>query len=163
MVTIEQVEYERKATLSHLLELYQYDFSEFEPMDVHESGRYEYRFLDHYWTEASRYPFFIRVAGKLAGFALVREIGAQDEIPIYSMAEFFVMRKYRNHGVGQQAAFALFSRFQGIWKVGQIEANLPAQTFWKKAIGRYTDQTFEEIREADWDGPIQVFTSVATT
>ncbi len=39
------------------------------------NGLYDYMYLDHYWTEEGRHPFFIRVDGKLAGFALVREIG----------------------------------------------------------------------------------------
>lgn len=55
-------------------------------------------FLDHYWTEAGRHPYFIRVDGTLAGFVLIREIA----MAYYSVAEFFVMKKYRNQGVGQQ-------------------------------------------------------------
>jgi Predicted acetyltransferase len=160
LISIHRVEYDQKTTLRNLLELYKYDSSEFDPEDVNENGLYEYMYLDHYWTEEGRYPFFIRVNGKLAGFALVREIVTNDNNQTnYSMAEFFVMKKYRNQGVGQQASTELFNRFRGIWKVAQIESNKPAQIFWRKTIERYTNNNYQEIREDDWEGPIQIFST----
>lgn len=162
MITIETAPYQQKSTLRNLMELYQYDFSEFEPDDVNEHGLYEYMFLDHYWTEDGRYPFFIRVNGNLAGFALVRELGRTGNgKTIYSMAEFFVMKKYRNSGIGQYAAVELFNRFQGTWKVAVLDSNKPAQGFWRKTIERYTNNRYQEIREEEWDGPIHIFSSVA--
>ncbi|MFD0589274.1 GNAT family N-acetyltransferase [Paenibacillus sp. GCM10027627] len=158
MTAIYEVQYEQKSTLRNLLELYKYDFTEFDPEDVNENGLYEYSYLDHYWTEEGRYPFFIRVEGKLAGFALVRELGVdENDKSIYSIAEFFVMKKYRGAGVGQNAAYEVFSRFHGVWKVAEMEENIPAQLFWRKTIQNYTNGNFEEVREEDWDGPIQMF------
>nr|WP_054403183.1 GNAT family N-acetyltransferase [Paenibacillus solani] len=160
MITIETAPYQQKSTLRNLMELYQYDFSEFEPDDVNENGLYEYMFLDHYWTEDGRYPFFIRVNTNLAGFALVRELGTTDnDETIYSIAEFFVMKRYRKNGIGQYIAVELFNRFQGIWKVAVLESNKPAQEFWRKIVERYTNNRYQVIREEDWDGPIQIFSS----
>lgn len=160
MITIQKVEYEHKSTLRNLLELYKYDFSEFDPEDVNENGLYDYKYLDHYWTEEGRHPFFIRVDGKLAGFVLVRMMGTNEHNqPIYSVAEFFVMKKYRKLGVGMTASTEVFNRFRGIWKVAQIENNIPAQIFWKKAIERYTNNNFQEVRENEWHGPIQTFSN----
>lgn len=162
MISIQEVEYEQKSILRNLLELYKYDFSEFYPEDdLNANGLYEYKYLDHYWTEDGRYPFFIKVDDKLAGFALVRMIGTEFNQNIYSMAEFFVMKKYRKQKVGQTVAQELFNRFRGIWKVAQIEANQPAQDFWRKTIDRYTDGNYQEIREEGWEGPIQTFSSAA--
>lgn len=160
MIVIESVEYERKSTLRNLLELYKHDFSEYDPEDVNENGLYEYMYLDHYWTEEGRHPFFIRVDGKLAGFALIREIGT-DELgrTVYEMAEFFVMKKYRQQKVGQYAAAELFNRFRGSWKVGQLEGNKPAQAFWMKTVGHYTKDTYQVIREDGWEGPILTFST----
>ncbi|NOU75607.1 GNAT family N-acetyltransferase [Paenibacillus sp. LMG 31458] len=160
MVTIHKVEYDQKSTLRNLLELYKYDFSEFDPEDVNENGLYDYMYLDHYWTEEGRHPFFIRVDGKLAGFALVRIMGINDHGKrIYSVAEFFVMKKYRKLGVGLIASNEIFNRFSGIWKVAQIETNKPAQIFWRKVIESYTNNNFQEVREDEWDGPIQTFSN----
>jgi predicted acetyltransferase len=160
MISIHKVEYDQKTTLRNLLELYKYDFSEFDPEDVNENGLYDYMYLDHYWTEEGRHPFFVRVDGKLAGFALVRAIGSKEHNQtIYSMAEFFVMKKYRQLGVGQHAAIEVFNRFSGIWKVAQIETNKPAQIFWRKTIGKYTNNNYQEVREDEWEGPIQTFST----
>jgi len=159
MISIHRVEYHQKSTLRNLIELYKYDFSEYDPEDVNENGLYEYMYLDHYWTEEGRHPFFIRVNGILAGFALVREHGKIENNTAYSIAEFFVMKKYRNQGIGQYVAFDLFNKFKGIWKVAQIETNKPAQKFWKKIIERYTNNNFQEINEEDWEGPIQTFST----
>ena len=60
-----------KPVLRRLVELYRYDFSEFDQADVDVHGEYGYRYLDHYWTEGSRAPFLFRVNGRWAGFALV--------------------------------------------------------------------------------------------
>lgn len=142
MISIQKVEYEQKSILRNLLELYKYDFSELDPDDdINSNGLYEYKYLDHYWTEDGRYPFFIMVDDKLAGFALVRSMGENNlNQTIYSIAEFFVMKKYRKLRVGQTIAHKLFDKFSGIWKVSQIEANTPA--------------------EDNWEGPIQTFSSV---
>ena len=83
-----------KAVLRQLMELYLYDFSEFDHEDVNEHGVYGYRYLDHYWTEAGRHPFFIQVDDQLAGFVLIRRLTPPDETPvIMAISEFFVMRK----------------------------------------------------------------------
>ena len=110
---------DQKPILRQLLELYLYDLSEFNGEDVNAGGRYEYTYLDHYWVEEGRHPFLFYVGEKLAGLALVRE--KEDVVGggYYLMAEFFVQRKYRRHGVGREAARGLFTQFPGRWRVAQ--------------------------------------------
>ncbi|MFC6229606.1 GNAT family N-acetyltransferase [Paenibacillus allorhizosphaerae] len=159
-ITIDPVPIEQKSVLRNLLELYKYDFTEFDPEDVNEHGLYGYTYLDHYWTEEGRHVFFVRVDGKLAGFAMVRQLGQTEEgIAIYAMAEYFIMRKYRRSGLGREFAFHLFDRFRGVWRVKQIEENMPARRFWSSIISEYTEGRFEELREPEWDGPIHRFRS----
>jgi predicted acetyltransferase len=79
---------------------------------------------------------------------------------LFAVAEFFVMKKYRKLGVGQHVSTELFNKFSGIWKVSQMETNLPAQSFWRKTIERYTNNNYQEIREDDWEGPIHTFSTV---
>lgn len=160
-IKLEKATINQKSILRNLLELYNYDFTEFDPDDVDEHGTYGYKYLDHYWTEDGRYPFLVKVNGNLAGFVLVRKIGTSSlNYGIYSIAEFFVMKKYRKAGVGKKVANLVFDMFEGDWKVGEIENNAPAQRFWRKVISEYTMGKFEEVREADWDGPIQRFSNV---
>ena len=127
-----------KAVLSRLLELYQHDFSEFEPADVDERGLYGYRYLDDYWTEPARHPFLFRADGKWAGFALVRAGAPHD------MAEFFVMRRYRRSGVGTTIAREVFARFPGEWQVRQMTSNTAATAFWTRAIPAEFEQELLE-------------------
>jgi predicted acetyltransferase len=132
--------------LEQLFELYQYDFTEFDGADVDEQGRFGFPSLGRYFTEAGRHAFLLRVDGQLAGCALVLANEPND------MAEFFVLRKYRRHGIGRRFALDLFARFPGPWQVRQIEANTPAQAFWRGAIP-------EPFEEGTWaKGPMQSFT-----
>jgi predicted acetyltransferase len=127
-VEVEAVLVADKDVLRRLIEFYSYDFSEYTSSDVGAHGTFGYRHLDCYWTEPDRHPFFIRVDGRLAGFALVRSGEPHD------MAEFFVMRRYRRSGVGMAAAREVFQRFPGSWEVRQMEANAVALAFWRSAI-----------------------------
>lgn len=157
-VEVTPVPQEEQETLMRLLELYIHDFSEIVNADVNARGRYWDGVLDHYWTEAGRYPFFIKVKGVLAGFALVH----RDAQGTFSIGEYFVMRKYRCHGVGKVAAQRLFDQFPGQWQVAQIAPNIDAQVFWRKVIGEYTAGQFTEVEtqlSERWHGPMQQFVS----
>ena len=104
-IELEGVRQMDKSVLRNLLELCHHDYSEFNQADVDEHGLYGYIYLDNYWTEPGRYAFFIKVGGKLAGFVMVRAMGDN----MHTIAEFFVLRKYRHQGVGQIAAQRIFS------------------------------------------------------
>jgi predicted acetyltransferase len=83
------------------------------------------------------------------------------EVPGRSV-EFFIRRGCRGVGIGAIAATELFDRFRGTWKVAELERNVPAQRFWRRVIGEYTDGTFsEEWSDADPKGPIQVLNNLA--
>lgn len=155
-VAISTVAFEEKAVLRRLLELYLHDFSEFDGADVNEHGEYGYRYLDHYFAEeegAARQAYFIRVDGRLAGFAMVRHMGDR-----WSMAEFFVMQKYRRAGIGMQAALDVIARHPGAWEIHEIAANLPAQAFWRRVADTVSAGRFEEsILDGD---VVQWFTAV---
>src|SRR3954464_13541478 len=122
-VEVSDVTYGDKEVLRRLIEFYDYDFSEILGWDVNEHGTFGYRYFDQYWTDPDRLPLFIRVDGRLAGFALVAAGEPHD------MAEFFIMRKYRRTGIGTEAARAIFERFPGPWQVRQEEANVGAIDF----------------------------------
>lgn len=150
-IELDAIPVEHKAVLRNLMELCQHDYSAFNRAEVNVHGLFEYPYLDHYWTEAGRYPFFIRVADRLAGFVLIRALDAGT----YELAEFFVLRRYRGQRIGQQAAHRVFDQFPGAWHVGQEAGNRPAQRFWRMVIGRYTGGAF--IEEAGENGPVLRF------
>jgi predicted acetyltransferase len=151
-IEVSPADLREKAVLRNLLELYLYDFSEFDGYDT----------LDLYWTEAGRHPFLIRVDGQLAGFVLVNRHNYLPNQPdAHAIGEFFMMKKYRRRGVGEKVAIQIFQLFPGKWEVAQLAENLPAQRFWRKVIGRFTQDQYEEIFLEDhrWHGPVFTFES----
>ncbi len=139
-IHVESILYEQKSVFIQMLELYLYDFSEFSNADINEYGYFGYKHIDDYWNEEGRYPFFIRVNGKLAGLVLVRSCCEHNHLPNpHNIAEFFVMKKYRQKGVGRMAATMIFDMFHDGWEVSQWINNVPAQNFWGKVIADYTD------------------------
>lgn len=156
---LEEVQLAQKHILENLLELYNYDFTEFVPEDVDENGRYRYAPIKYYWKEPGRHAYFIKVDSHIAGFVMLRTLEYDSPTPIFSMAEFFIMKIYRKKGIGKQVASQIFSKFQGEWEVSELEENIPAQNFWRKVIKDFTNGNFQEIRKADWKGPVQRFNS----
>ncbi len=141
--------------LAALLQLYAYDLSAMLALDVAEDGRFAVPPL-----EGRGHAFVVRVDGKLAGFALVAERSRlSGDSAVRDMAEFFVLRKFRGRGVAEIAANALFDRFGGTWEVRQKAENRPATAFWRRIIGRYTRDHFEDfvVDDERWRGPVQRF------
>lgn len=160
IVQIIEASVEQKSVLERLMQLYLYDFSEIEGGDSNRSGLFEYKYLDLYWTESSRSPFLIYVDDEIAGFVLVNShTYLHQKGEAKSVAEFFVMRKYRRQGIGKMVAFHIFDKFPGKWEVPQTKRNVAAQRFWRSVIGEYTlGQFAETIMDNElWRGSIQSF------
>lgn len=129
------------------MQFYVYDFSRFVDLDVGADGLFVgYKGLSDYWTDKNRFPYLIQKGDAYAGFALVRWIGSAP-YSHYSMAEFFVMQKYRRGGIGKKIATQLFDLHKGDWEVFQKERNVPAQLFWRTIIDEYTNGDFTERLE----------------
>jgi predicted acetyltransferase len=131
--------------LANLLELYVHDFSEILGMTPDNDGRFGYP-LAPYWSDAGRFPFLIRSDGQLAGFALVAS-GSQvtGDPNVFDVAEFFVVRGVRRHGVGLAAALRVFASFAGTWEVRVLEQNSGALGFWERAVSVFTKGRFESF------------------
>lgn len=129
------------AVIANLLELYLYDLSPaFPRIELGADGRFGYEKLPLYWTEPGRrFPFLIRFRTRVAGFALAtRGSPMSDDPEVFDVAEFFVLRGYRRHGVGQRAAFLLWDRHPGRWIVRVSEGNAGALPFWTEIVAKYT-------------------------
>lgn len=156
-IKVSRAPFKDKSIIQNMLQLYIYDFSEFEDYELDENGLFKYDYLDQYWLEEDRYPFIIRGNGNLAGFALLNRQSFILEKAL-TVAEFFVLRRYRRRGIGRKAAFTLFDRFHSDWEIRQIKTNTTGQLFWRKIIGEYTGGNFQEYENTKgWGGPIQVF------
>lgn len=162
-MTLQKAGIDAKPIIANLLELYEHDFTGITPFeeakDVDESGRYGYKYLDDYWSDPSRYPFIIRVYDKIAGFVFVNLNHEEGKAPnTHGISEFFVMKKYRNKGVGEEVARQIFDMFPGKWQIGQTNGNIPAQNFWRKVISNYTNGHFTDSKSDK--GPRQRFENI---
>ncbi len=125
-----------------------YDFSEYLKTDVEDYGSFAaYPHLEDYWTEENnRFPYIILKDQKYVGFALVR-FTESEERNYFSIAEFFIMKKYRREGIGKSIASQIFNLHKGQWEVYQKESNKPAQIFWIRVIDEYSKGQFKERLE----------------
>ncbi len=154
----------QRPVLDRLLQLYLHDFSEFAPIgsphgEVDAEGRFTYPRVERYWQEIGHVALLIRADDHLAGFALVNQWSAL-ELPLdHSVAEFFVLRKYRRARVGTRAALLVFRRYPGRWEVPVAWYNPPAQAFWRGVAGELAPVEVEEIAGDGkrWAGPVLRF------
>ncbi|MBD3922160.1 GNAT family N-acetyltransferase [Paenibacillus sp. PR3] len=164
-VEVVQAAEDQKSILRQLIELYEYDFSEFNDADVNASGYYGYTYLDHYWTEEKRRAYLVKVDAQYAGFVLVNDYthNMVDE-DARSIAEFFIMRKYRRRGIGKLVASKVFDTFKGTWVVLQHGNNAVSHHFWTHTINEYTGGSYNEhdVTTEHWKGTGIVFRSGAS-
>jgi predicted acetyltransferase len=164
-VELEPAGPERRETLANLFQLYTHDFCDYWIGQPHgelgEDGRFEPYPLDSYWAEPDREALLIRADGKLAGFALVNTFAHSGLPTDYSMAEFFIARKYRRAGVGQAAAVDIVRARPGQWDIAVTRRNEPAKPFWRwVAAACAVDEVQELDRDDDlWNGLILRFRS----
>jgi predicted acetyltransferase len=118
---------EFKSVLENLMQFYLYDFSEYVGLDVEKEGLFTpYPHLEDYWREKnSKFPYIIKKEEKFIGFVLVKLIETAER-SYFSIAEFFVMKKYRREGIGKGCAFSVFDLHKGDWEVFQRENNKAA-------------------------------------
>lgn len=136
---------EHATVLQHLMQFYMYDFSLYTHHDVEENGLFApYPDLESYWDQGkNKFPYIIKSDEKYIGFALVKFIET-EEYEHFSIAEFFILQKYRLAGAGKAIAIQLFSLYKGPWEVFQMSSNKQAQLFWNKVINEHTKGKFKQ-------------------
>ncbi|WP_346913235.1 GNAT family N-acetyltransferase [Clostridium sp.] len=137
-IELKCVNVEDKEILRNLLEKYDYEFSQWDNRDVNKLGLYGYDYLDCYWTEEKRWAYFIEVDGKLAGFIMINNYPEADEETDYSLAEFFILYKYRRCRIGKFAAIKVFDMFHGKWQLKRHPKNIASVYFWDSVVSEYT-------------------------
>src|ERR1700750_1236830 len=112
-----------KYVIRNLMQFYIYDFSPYVDYDVEEDGTFkEYPGLEDYWTDKdNKFPYIIKKDGKYIGFVLVNTLRSENDY--FSIAEFFIMKKYRRAGIGKAVAQQVFDLRKGQWEVHQRENN----------------------------------------
>ena len=159
-IKIKLAAFEEKSIIGRMLDLYLYDLSEFSGGDLNKHGVFGYHYLDLYWIDEERFPYIIRVNGKLAGFVLVGAHIVTEEAE-RTISEFFVLRKFRKKQVGTNAARQVFDLHPGIWEVRTFSGNKPAIEFWGKVIREASRGSFKFLKDGygSWGGPLWTFSN----
>ena len=111
-ITFRVAGWQDKVVLRQMLELYQYDMTEFWPQDLNEHGEFGYVGVERYLRNPKLKAYFFLVDGKYAGFGLVDPDVSLPENQFW-MGQFFVMKKYRRLGVGRSGANFIFDQHRG--------------------------------------------------
>jgi predicted acetyltransferase len=127
------------------LEKYNYEFSQYEETDVNKLGLYGYDWLDCYWTEEKRFPYFIKVNNIIAGFVLVNDYPETNIKTDYTLSEFFVMYKYRLLGVGKYVVNNILKKYHGKWQLKFHPYNVISEKFWINTVNEYTKGKYKII------------------
>ncbi len=136
MIELEPIPASSVETLDRLFQLYAHDWSEWLPLALDERGRFGATPSPDWWAREGHWPFFLRDAGALVGFALVsRGSRAGGSADAMDMGEFFVVRGARRRGTGSAAVRALFARFPGPWEARVRRSNPNARAFWARLAG----------------------------
>jgi predicted acetyltransferase len=160
VVSLERARASDAPLLANLLELYVHDLSVFfEGVELGADGRFGYEKLPLYFAEPERrFAYLIRHDERVVGFALATRGSPVTEDPeVLDVAEFFVARAHRRHGVGARAALLLWRALPGRWTVRVAAANLGALEFWRGAVAELSQGTAEEEKHADAHGDWRVF------
>ena len=163
-VTLEEAGPDAVPVLRRMMQLYLYDLGTIDGWNISAEGFFgDPGKIERFWSERGRRSFFIRADGALAGFVLIRDEAAYAGPGTCEISEFFVLRKFRRRGVGEQAARLAFDLAPGRWELSQLASNVAAQQFWRAVIGRYTGGHFTDVEEAHdhdgwpWRGRVQRF------
>ncbi len=149
---------ENENIIKNLYPLYLYDLSEHYGNLPNEYGIYEdepvKNLIDQYeiqniWFEKPNilFPYIIMVDEKPAGFMLVATKPYVSPETDYYVNEFFILRNYRGKKVAEIAAKQVFDRFLGRWELftNHLEENIRGQKYWRRTVGTYTGNNYEEI------------------
>jgi ribosomal-protein-alanine N-acetyltransferase len=122
---------------------YVYDMSEFMGWKIPADGLYECIDFSKYWKTDDAFPFLIHYENELAGFVIIDKKGSDASID-FNVAQFFILRKFKNKGLGRYVACQCFDKFRGTWEVMVIPGNEGAYRFWQSIIKKYTAENFTE-------------------
>ena len=126
---------------------YVYDMSKYfgreKEWEIPEGGLYECIDFKKYWEDKNSFPFLVFYQNEIVGFAIIDKKGSHPEID-FNMAQFFILRKFKNKGIGRYVAQECFKKFPGVWEVMVIPGNEGAYRFWRATIKNYTHNNFTE-------------------
>ncbi len=143
-IELQIVDVSKKGLLDSLMQDYLGELSTYSDDIQSVDGRFQYPYLDAYWRDPVRDPYFIFSEDQLVGFLLVR----QDHDPhngrcVMEVAELYVARDHRRRSIGGRALKKIWQQYRGHWRVCVLASNQPALRFWQSLI-KEVDSDYRE-------------------
>ncbi|SMC26005.1 Predicted acetyltransferase [Clostridium acidisoli DSM 12555] len=156
---LERVTVVSKVKLENLMSIYLHDLSEFaDDLKINEDGRFEYDGLDLYFKSEDLTPYFITYQGEVAGFVLFNTGKYVPKDIDYVVHELFILKNFRNKGIGSAAIRILLDECKGKYRIVQISTNKTAVNFWIKFYEKQGIKYIESKEKLDdLDCNVQIF------
>lgn len=139
---------ESSEIITNLFQYYVYDMSEYTKFNPNIDGTFTVDEsivnLNSYWTDQDHYPYLIVVDDEIAGFTLLRKF--PFNIDYFDIGQFFILRKFKNLGIGRKAFELSVNMHPGKWMTRVLPDNSGAYKFWKKVISEISTE-LPEIRK----------------
>lgn len=148
-IQIESLRSEQKLLFVQLMQLYYYERSPYENLELGEKGYYEPP-LEENQIKEEKLPYLIRVDNNIAGFLLLGSQGKFIEGEnTHRIDKFFILLKYRNLEIDLLAAKKIFDMYRGQWEVDYLYDDIANKNFWTKIIKEYTKGSYITCSSAD--------------
>lgn len=116
-----------KDFIKNIYQYYLHDLSEFsDSIQLNAMGVFDNWFFDSYYCEENQIPLKITLANSIIGFIFCSKGQKVD----YIIQEVFILRSYRNRGLGKIALQQLFALYPGRYGLVILIKNEPAKLFW---------------------------------
>jgi len=118
-----------------LFQLYLYDLSKFDNnIKIEENGLYPASWIDRDWDLPEFIPLRIEQNHNICGFVLLTKKPFSKPGTEFCIQEFFILRKFRNKGIGLASIEQLFANYSGSYSMLVLKHNVPAKIFWEKVL-----------------------------
>ena len=155
MIELKICETKNKEILIRLIQFYYYDLDASSDL-AHvklKNGKYEdMPYFDNYWFEKQRFPYLVFYNTPPIGFVLIHNISVNINLK-WKLAEFFIMRPFRRHGIASNVFRTIINNHKGAWEISVLKDNSPALKFWEKELrgaikcyhGQFPEYAFYEL------------------
>lgn len=93
----------------------------------------DYPWLSLYETQPDRHAYLLESAGRVVGFALLRDLESPHEA-LAEVAEFYVRPEARGRGWGRRGVHALRLRHPQRWQVSVLAQQAGSLAFWRNVL-----------------------------
>ena len=141
-VTLIDAKPEQEELFRNLVNFQYHDLSEFRnSFDILEDGRFEWAFSKCF-SESNKYhhPLLLKYKDKIVGFLIFSDFKEKHPEFDYSLVEMFVLRMYRNKGIGKKVIEMIFNNYKGKYHLDVATKNILAVKFWEKIIEKHSNQ-----------------------